>query len=177
MEIHILTSHQLAVDQDKRFGLGEGGSKLSVMLGGLWIRFLQPPPGSNRPSSLWEPPLRGGQGGGRGGGAELKATVLTFFFPDDSLLHPCRGPESKCKCWGLWGTRALGYARIDYTKWVRVALFNNRMCFPPMLCDRNYPEFNRPGGPLLMAFISESASLLFKKKEKIEFFLFFPIWY
>lgn len=56
-EIYILTSHQLAVDQDKCFGLvGEGGSKLSVMLCGTLIRFLQSPPGcreggSNRPSS------------------------------------------------------------------------------------------------------------------------------
>lgn len=38
--IHILTSHQRAVDQDKCFGLvGEGGSKLSLMLRGILIRF------------------------------------------------------------------------------------------------------------------------------------------
>lgn len=158
VEIHILTCHQLAVDQDKCFGIvGEGGSKLSVMLRGTLIRFLQSPPGCREDQSdlhLPEQPVRGGQGGSRGGGGELKATELTFFS-DDSLLHPCRGPESKCKCWGLWGTRALGYACIDYMKWVRVALFNSRMCFPSMLCDRNYPAFNRRRGLLLMAFISE----------------------
>lgn len=84
MEIHILTSHQLAVDQDKCFGLvGEGGSKLSVMLRGILIRFLQSPPGCREDQTdlhLPEQLVRGGQGGSRGGGGELKATELTFFL-------------------------------------------------------------------------------------------------
>lgn len=44
--IHILTSHQQAVDQEKCFGLvGDGGGKLAMMLCGILIRYLQPPPG------------------------------------------------------------------------------------------------------------------------------------
>lgn len=74
VEIHILASHQLAVDQNKCFGLvGEGGSKLSVMLSGILIRFLQPPPGCREDQTdlhLLEQPVRGGQGGGRRGGED-----------------------------------------------------------------------------------------------------------
>lgn len=84
MGIHILTSHQRAVDQDKCFGLvGGRGSKLSLMLCGTLIRFPQSPPGCRGDQTdlhLPEQTVRGGQGGARGGGGELKATELTFFF-------------------------------------------------------------------------------------------------
>lgn len=81
--IHILTSHQRAADQDKCFGLvGDRGSKLSLMLCGTLIRFPQSPPGCRGDQTdlhLLEQTVRGGQGGARGGGGELKATELTFF--------------------------------------------------------------------------------------------------
>lgn len=94
VEIHILTSHQLAVDQDKCFGLvGEGGSKLSVMLRGISIRLLQSPGrlagGSNRPSSPGAACVRK-TGGGRRRRRGKGHRVNLFFSSDDSLLHPCR---------------------------------------------------------------------------------------
>lgn len=60
-----------------------------------------------------------------------------------SSLSPHSGPESKCKWHSLWGEPgALGSAGIDSTEWVRVFMFNNQMCFPLTLGDRNCPEFS-----------------------------------
>ncbi|KAK5909298.1 hypothetical protein CesoFtcFv8_003242 [Champsocephalus esox] len=51
--IHILTSHQRAVDQEKCFGLvGGGGGKLALMLRGISIRFLLPPLGREEDQTL-----------------------------------------------------------------------------------------------------------------------------
>lgn len=84
VEIHILTSHQLAVDQNKCFGLvGEGGSKLCVMLCGISICFLQSPPGCLEDQTdlhLPEQPVREGQGGRTGGGRRAKGHRVNLFF-------------------------------------------------------------------------------------------------
>ena len=86
MLIHILTSHQRAVDQEKCFRLvGEGAGKLALMLCGISIRFPQPPPGCKEDQTLLhlqDQPVEGGQdgGGGGGGGGELKGRRVNLFF-------------------------------------------------------------------------------------------------
>lgn len=70
-----MTSHQQAVDQEKCFGLvGEGGSKLALMLCGILMRFPQSPAACREDQTrlhLWEQTREGRQDGG-GGGGELK---------------------------------------------------------------------------------------------------------
>lgn len=67
-----MTSHQQAVDQEKCFGLvGDGGSKLAMMLCGILIRYLQPPPGCRQDQThlhLLDQIVEGEGGGGQDGG-------------------------------------------------------------------------------------------------------------
>lgn len=70
--IHILTSHQQAVDQEKCFWLvGDGSGKLAMMLRGILIRYPQPPPGCRQDQThlhLLDQIVERGQDGGGGGG-------------------------------------------------------------------------------------------------------------
>lgn len=72
--IHILTSHQRAVDQEKCFGLvGDGGGKLALMLRGISMRFPQSPAacGEDQTRLHLRVQTREGRQDG-GGGGELK---------------------------------------------------------------------------------------------------------